>query len=139
MCDIMLVEDNKIFRRTLYESLAARYPQADIEAVETGEAALEKAAAKPPKMIFLDIALPGISGLEVAERLRARRDPPTVVIITGNDFPEYQEAAREKGADFFMSKNTAKLEEILSLAGILIGEEAPLRHLTEKYRLAAAP
>ena len=136
MCDILLVEDNKIFREVLYQSLVARYPAAKIEAVATGEAALDRTSDNPPKTVLLDIALPGISGLEVAEKMRSRNVPATIVILTGNDYPEYQEAARDRGVEFFISKNTARLDEILSLAGILIGSEPPLDHLTEKYRLS---
>ncbi len=136
MCDILLVEDNKIFREVLYQSLVARYPAAKIEAVTTGEAALDRTSDNPPKTVLLDIALPGISGLEVAEKMRSRNVPATIVILTGNDYPEYQEAARDRGVEFFISKNTARLDEILSLAGILIGSETPLDHLTEKYRLS---
>ncbi|MCF8049957.1 MAG: response regulator [Desulfobacterales bacterium] len=136
MCDILLVEDNRIFRETLYESLVARYPAAKIEAVETGEAALDVTSGDPPKTVLLDISLPGISGLEVAEKMRSRNVPATIVILTGNDYPEYQEAARDRGVEFFISKNTARLDEILSLAGILIGSETPLDRLTEKYRLS---
>ena len=135
MCDILLVEDNKIFRETLYESLAAKFPGADIQAVDTGEAALEVTSGNPPKTVLLAIALPGISGLEVAEKMRLRNDPARIVILTGNDYPEYQEAARKKGVDFFISKNTARLEEIISLAGMLIGSETALNHLSDKYRL----
>lgn len=136
MCDILLVEDNKMFRETLYQSLAARYPRADIEVVESGEAALDVTLGNPAKAVLLDIALPGISGLEVAEKMRARNDPARIIILTGNDYPEYQDAARDKGVEFFMSKNTAQLGEILFLAGILIGFEEPLDDLTQKYRLS---
>ena len=122
MCDILLVEDNPNFRRTLYDSLARRFPEAEIETAESGEAALEKCDGLCPRIIFLDLALPGINGLQVTEQIRSKYDDVVIAVVTGNDFPEYREAAGLKGANFFISKNTARLEEILALAGALIRE-----------------
>jgi CheY-like chemotaxis protein len=134
MCDILLVEDNPNFRRMLYDSLATRFPKADIEAVESGEAAIEKFDCICPRIIFLDLALPGINGLQVTEQIRSKNEEVVIAVVTANDFPEYREAAGIRGADFFISKNTARLEEILALAGALI-EEEPGGKIPERYRI----
>ena len=49
----------------------------DVVAVETGEEGLEKAAEIQPLVITLDLMLPGISGLEVCEQLRANQKQKT--------------------------------------------------------------
>ncbi len=83
---ILVVDDNDDDRAFLVELLErAGYPVAQ---VSSGEAALEWLAAQPTALILLDLKLPGLSGAEVLERLRA--DPATavvpVVVVTGADF-----------------------------------------------------
>jgi CheY-like chemotaxis protein len=136
MCDILLVEDNALFRRTLYESLATRYPDAAIEAVASGEEALQRCERLWPRIIFLDLLLPGINGLQVMEAIRSENTDVFIVVITGNDDAEYKEAAESKGADFFMSKNTLRLGEVLNLTAALIGADGAHGDITEKFRIS---
>lgn len=71
-----------------------------------GETALQLAAANPPDLVYLDIRLPGIDGLEVLERLRA--DPSTkalpVVMLTNYSEPELIERGLRLGALEYMVK-----------------------------------
>ncbi len=136
MCDILLVEDNVTFRRMLEESLRSRYPDAEIDSVETGEKAIQHCERLSPRIVFLDLALPGVGGLQVMEELRAQSAEVVIVVVTGNDIPEYREAAQFKGADFFVSKNTARLEEMLELTGALLGEKHCDKGLSEKFRIS---
>jgi DNA-binding NarL/FixJ family response regulator len=48
--------------------------------------------------------MPGLSGLEVSQQLKARPGPPLVVLLTLYDIPEYRAAAVAVGADGFVSK-----------------------------------
>jgi two-component system response regulator AlgR len=50
-----------------------------------GPAALDLVARARPQAVFLDIAMPGMSGLDVARALRAGAAPPHVVLVTAND------------------------------------------------------
>jgi CheY-like chemotaxis protein len=137
MCDILVVEDNEQFRSMLLASLTARYPGAEVRSVETGEAAVEICAGLCPRVIFLDIMLPGINGLQVTEKIRSQHSDVWIAMVTGNDHPEYREAAERKGANFFISKNTARLEEILALAGVLLKDKNPVGADSDKFRLSS--
>jgi two-component system response regulator ResD len=53
------------------------------EAVDTGEAALAAVAERPPDLVLLDVALPGLDGLEVCRQLRLRHRYLPVVLLTG--------------------------------------------------------
>ena len=139
MCDILLVEDNEYFRRTLYDSLSNRFPNADIRAVKTGEEAIESCARRVPRIVLLDIGLSGINGLQAMERIRSRNTTIRIVVVTGSDAPEYREAARLRGADYFVSKNTVRLEELLALTGGLIDEKEPAEDVAGKFRMPPAP
>jgi len=59
----------------------------EVATAETGEQALELAASTRPDIVFLDIRLPGMDGLEVARRIRARR-PQDKVPVTESSHSE---------------------------------------------------
>ncbi|MFD0738488.1 GAF domain-containing protein [Lysobacter koreensis] len=70
-----------------------------------GPQALEVAAEFQPDLIFLDIGLPGLSGYEVAARLRAQMaTPPLLVAVTGWGTEEDRRRAREVGFDEHLVK-----------------------------------
>jgi CheY-like chemotaxis protein len=139
MCDILLVENNKHFRRTLHESLTGGFPDVVIEAVETGEEAIAHCAHHLPRLLFLDIGLPGINGFQTMEIIRSKNSDIAIVVVTGHDAPEYREAAWRRGADYFVSKNAAHLKEILTLAGVLIGQGEPGGKVPEKFKASGSP
>jgi DNA-binding NarL/FixJ family response regulator len=62
-----------------------------------GPAALQAAATLQPDVIVLDISMPGMSGLEVAARLRNTGSPAAVVFLSLHEEEEVLEAAAEVG------------------------------------------
>jgi DNA-binding NarL/FixJ family response regulator len=69
-----------------------------------GYAALEAARELEPDVIVLDISMPGLSGLEVAARLRAARSTATIVFLTVHTEEEVIEAAAECGGIGYVTK-----------------------------------
>jgi CheY-like chemotaxis protein len=78
------------------------------EAVD-GHQALEKARALHPEVILMDLALPGIGGLEVVRRLK--KDKPTrsiqILALTAHALESHASEARAAGCDGFMTKPCA--------------------------------
>ena len=70
---ILLVEDDKVLADALSRALVQSAHAVDV--VGTGERADEALALAIYDLAILDIGLPGLSGLEVLKRLRARRSP----------------------------------------------------------------
>jgi len=85
-----------------------------------GKEALQKVDAYHPDIIFMDIRLPGENGLEVTKKIRRSHCQATIIIFTSYDLPEYREAARTNGADYFMSKHSSTTEEILALVDSIL-------------------
>lgn len=80
---VLLIEDDKRVRE-LYE-LVLSIDDYEVVSAETGEEGLEHAKKSPFDIIFLDIRLPNMSGLEVLEQLRKYNDTKdTPVIILSN-------------------------------------------------------
>jgi DNA-binding NarL/FixJ family response regulator len=109
---VMLVEDDEGFRRSLAGILRSRFSSITLEEAADGTEAMEKVKSFPPQVIFMDIKLPGQNGLEITRRIKALHPDIDVVFLTGCDFPEYSNAARECGAYCFLSKGLSTADEI---------------------------
>ncbi len=115
MFKAMLVEDNVIFRETLRDSLHLRFPSIEITEAGSGEEALKKIGSPPPNVIFMDIRLPGENGLEVTEKIKKAYPDTMIIILTNYDLPEYREAAARFKADYFFSKDSMTIGEVITL------------------------
>jgi DNA-binding NarL/FixJ family response regulator len=119
----LIVEDSAIFRKLLKETLHSRFPSMEIFEASEGEKALQIINANPPDLIFMDIRLPGESGLELTLKVKARYPDVVVIIMTSYDTPEYREAAVQAKANYFLSKGSSSKEGILKLVeSILAGQ-----------------
>ena len=76
---ILIVDDEKDFVKTT--ALRLGHEGYEIEEANDGTEALEKVAAKKPDLILLDIMMPGMTGTEVYEKLRAEPDTASIPII----------------------------------------------------------
>ncbi|MFC0134360.1 hypothetical protein CR105_26680 [Massilia eurypsychrophila] len=88
-----------------------------VETVHTGPAALQTARANVPDVIFLDIGLPGMSGYEVAHRLRSDATTSKVILValTGWGTEEDRQRAIKAGFDGHLTKpvQSERLHEII--------------------------
>ena len=107
MCKTLIVEDNVTFRQTFKESLCSRFPTMEIEEEPDGRDLLNKIDTFDPKIVFMDIRLPGENGLELTKRIKRNYPDIIIVILTSYDLPEYRQAARESMADYFVPKDSS--------------------------------
>lgn len=99
----VLAEDEALLRDELVQQLARAWPELHIlAACEDGAAALEAIAAHQPDVAFLDIRMPGLSGLEVAAALESCSPRTQVVFVTAYD--QYAIDAFERGAVDYLQK-----------------------------------
>ncbi len=87
-----------------------------VKVARSGPAALELAEAHRPDVLFLDIGLPGMSGYEVAERLKGRRwrKKPLIVALTGYAREADRLGSAEAGIDLYLVK-PVKPEQLRAL------------------------
>jgi len=96
----ILAEDEPVLRDELGEMLATQWPELELVAqVGDGPSALRAVDAHAPAILFLDIEMPGMNGLEVARRVSGRCH---VVFVTAYD--KYAVAAFEQGAVDYVMK-----------------------------------
>ena len=121
MLKVLIVEDNGYFRETFKMVFQKRFPAVVIEEAGTGEEALQRIQGMAPDLLFMDIQLPGVNGLELTQKIK--RDFPNIRIamLTSYDLPEYRRAAARFGSDRFFIKDLLDWEEIKEFVEYLLG------------------
>ncbi|HWR45035.1 LytTR family DNA-binding domain-containing protein [Sporomusa sp.] len=83
---VIIADDERLMAVELQSLLLETYPDLQIVGVaHDGEAALQLITTYKPDIAFLDIQMPGMTGLEVAKKLIACEEPPAVVFATAYD------------------------------------------------------
>jgi two-component system chemotaxis response regulator CheY len=102
---ILLVDDSPAFLESARRFLTGD-PLFEIAGQAlSGDEAITQVARLQPDLVLMDIAMPGMNGLEATRRLKAQPHPPAVVILTLYDNPEYRTAAQAAHADAFVAKS----------------------------------
>ncbi|MDF4253601.1 response regulator transcription factor [Streptomyces sp. WMMB303] len=105
MIRLLLAEDQAMVREAL-AALLGLEPDIEIAVqVGRGDEVLDAVAAHQPDVALLDIEMPGLTGLDALEGLRARHPALKVVILTTFGRPGYLRRAMESGADAFLVKD----------------------------------
>jgi DNA-binding LytR/AlgR family response regulator len=135
----IIADDEPLLRRWLADELQAVWPELDICAqAENGMQALELIAARKPQIAFLDIRMPGLSGLEVA-----RRAAPSCRIVFITAFDQFAVQAFEQAAMDYLLKPVERSRLELTVARLRHssprppGPCAPPAGTTVENRLAA--
>lgn len=113
---ILIAEDNVINQKVLHRTLT-RIGVKDIDIVDNGQKAVEISEGKTYDIIFMDMQMPIMDGLEATSIISKREKRPRIVFLTAHALKEFQAQAKEAGGDDFISK-PFKIEVI---RGIMIG------------------
>jgi CheY-like chemotaxis protein len=99
---VLVVDDDPVVRQSFSRVLSSK-GYAVITA-ESGEEALRKLNEEKYDAVYTDIRMPGMSGLDVAEQVKARRPWTPVVIITGYGSDAAETRAKAAGVSSFLHK-----------------------------------
>jgi CheY-like chemotaxis protein len=120
---ILIVEDNPKNLKLMRDTLQVKGYQT-IE-TETGEEGVRMAREQHPALILMDIQLPGISGIEALQRLRA--DPATrgipVIAVTASVMAQERQKVMAAGFDGFQGKPISVRELLETIRLILTGPD----------------
>ncbi|NBV23066.1 MAG: DNA-binding response regulator [Proteobacteria bacterium] len=101
---IAIVEDRPNQAELLRRRLKAQPGVGSILHYLSAEEALAGIFADPPDVVFMDVNLPGLSGLECTRRLKARLPELRIIIITVHDERDILDQALKNGADGYLTK-----------------------------------
>ncbi|WP_088187482.1 response regulator transcription factor [Desulfosporosinus sp. FKA] len=114
---ILVVEDEESIRRFITLNLFAAGYQ--VEEAITGEEALSKLKMFIPDVVVLDLMLPGISGLEVCQKIRQSMPETLVIMLTAKGQDTDKILGLELGADDYMVKPFNPFELIARIKAVL--------------------
>jgi DNA-binding LytR/AlgR family response regulator len=99
----LIADDEPLLRERLAALLACLWPELRVAAqARHGREALELFDAHGPDVVFLDVHMPGLNGIEAARALQALAEPPLIVFVTA--YEQYAVQAFERGALDYLVK-----------------------------------
>jgi len=119
---VLVVDDEPAVRQALERALAADHH--DVHAAPDGRAALDHLVEHAVDAVVLDVAMPGVDGLEVCRRLRAAGDRTPILMLTARDAVDDRVAGLDAGADDYLVKPFA-LKELKARLRALVRRTEP--------------
>jgi two-component system response regulator MprA len=120
---ILVVDDDAPIRRMLDRTLSAE--GYEVEAVADGGQALAAVERSAPDLLVLDVGLPGLDGLAVSRRLRAKGLAVPVLMLTARDSVPDRVAGLDAGADDYLVKPFATEELLARVRALLRRGKSP--------------
>jgi DNA-binding NtrC family response regulator len=113
---VLLVDDEEDFLKTLAERLETR--GMTVSTATSGEDAVNSAGKEGYDLIVLDLAMPGIDGLETLKRIKAKQPDAEIIMLSGQGSIKTSIEAMKLGAEDFIEKpvNISELMDKISEA-----------------------
>jgi DNA-binding NarL/FixJ family response regulator len=119
---VLLVDDDALVRAGLTMMLGAFDGIQVAGAVADGTEVAAAINTHRPDVVLMDIRMPGMDGLTATESLRARREPPEVIVLTTFDTDAHVLRAMRAGASGFLLKHTPPEEIARAVRRVAAGE-----------------
>jgi two-component system, NarL family, invasion response regulator UvrY len=119
MIRVLLVDDHAVVRTGFRLLLQAHAEIAVVGEADSGESACQRYLELTPDVVVMDLAMPGMGGLEALRRIRAHHPQARVLTLSAHDDPLHARRALREGARGFLSKRSAPealLEAITTVA-----------------------
>ncbi len=107
MIRVLLVDDHAVVRTGFRLLLQSQVDLTVVAEADSGEAACQRYAEFMPDVVVMDIAMPGMGGLEALRRIRSRHPQARVLALSAHDDPMHARRALQEGALGFLSKRSA--------------------------------
>jgi two-component system, NarL family, invasion response regulator UvrY len=135
MIRVLLVDDHAVVRtgfRLLLQSIAEVTVVAE---ADSGEAACQIYSDLTPDVVVMDIAMPGMGGLEALRRIRARHPQARVLTLSAHDDPMHARRSLQEGALGFLSKRSAPETLVEAVTAVAAGRRYLDPALAQKLAL----
>src|SRR3954464_10644192 len=119
---VLLVDDDAPIRRMLERTLGAEGYA--VAAVADGGSALARVERSIPDVVVLDVAMPGVDGLAVTRRLRAKGLRVPILLLTARDALRDRVDGLDAGADDYLVKPFA-VEELMARIRVMLRRNSP--------------
>jgi len=116
---ILIVEDHDAVRRSLRDWLQVEFPQCRVIEAASGEEAIALTRVESPRLVVMDISLPGMSGIEATRRIKATLPSAQVVMLTIHEDDAHRADATTAGASAYVPKRVMQTQLMPTLAALL--------------------
>src|SRR4029078_1772970 len=101
---VLIADDHRLFADALEAILATDGRFEVVGKAHDGESAVGMPGTAKPDVVLMDIAMPGVDGVEPTRRIRKRRKATAVLILTGSNARNDVDRARRAGAAAYVTK-----------------------------------
>ncbi|WP_433236211.1 response regulator [Streptosporangium sp. CA-135522] len=119
---VLIADDDALVRAGLTLMLAGAADLQVVAGVADGREVQAAVEAHAPDVVLMDIRMPGMDGIDATRRLRRRRDPPEVIILTTFDADDHVFRALRGGASGFLLKDTPPAGIVEAVRRVVGGE-----------------
>jgi DNA-binding NarL/FixJ family response regulator len=120
---ILLVDDHALFRQGLRALLAGLPSFTVVGEATDGKAAVAEALLLKPDIVIMNIALPGMNGMEATSNIKRRLPAVRVVMLTTFKSDEYLRESLRVGVDGYLLKDTSLEELVMALRSVAGGKK----------------
>ena len=111
MSGVLIVDDDEFIRKLIATTLED-VARLELHEAADGNEAVDIARREHPKLVFLDVDMPGLNGIDACRRLREDETTKdaTIVMLTASHGDGVEAQAEEAGADLFLTKPFSPLD-----------------------------
>jgi two-component system, NarL family, invasion response regulator UvrY len=135
MIRVLLVDDHAVVRTGFRLLLQSQPEMSVIAEAESGETACQRYQELQPDVVVMDLAMPGMGGLEALRRIRAHHPQARVLTLSAQDDPMHARRALREGALGFLSKRSAPEALIDAVTTVAAGQRYIDPNLAQKLAL----
>jgi two-component system response regulator NreC len=119
---VLIAEDHTILREGLRALLCSDPDIEVVGEVENGRDAIRLAATLAPRLVLMDISMPGINGIEAMAEIKKRFPDTKVITLTVHKTDEYIREALQAGVDGYVLKDATADELIMAIKSVANGK-----------------
>jgi two-component system invasion response regulator UvrY len=135
MIRVLLVDDHAVVRTGFRLLLQANPETAVVGEADSGESACQRYVELTPDIVVMDLAMPGMGGLEALRRIRSHHPQARVLALSAHDDPSHARRALREGARGFLSKRSAPEALLEAITAVAAGQRYIDAALAQKLAL----
>lgn len=135
MINVLLVDDHAVVRMGFRLLLQSQPEMTVVAEAESGEVACQRYLELQPDVVVMDLAMPGMGGIEALRRIRAHHPQARVLTLSAQDDPMHARRALREGALGFLSKRSAPEALIDAVTAVAAGQRYIDASLAQKLAL----
>ena len=128
----LVADDHAVVREGLRHILSDAFPSAIIEEVTNAEDLLKRATREEWDVVITDISMPGRSGLEILQQVKADHPKLPFLILSMHSEDQYAIRVLKAGASGYLNKESAPAELVKAINQLLLGKKYITPSIAEK-------